>query len=527
MAQASPRKSGRTLGWATKGLADLRRAGLGYTLRRAALAGVAIGAFVAGIAASSAALEGDADAGVVAIPGEPIDSVSPTGFAWRDGIRPGQVVVAVTPADDPGGWRLETLDGDRRVTSEEARAEVGLRDSLPIGLAALAAGGLALLFVRTRRQWVLPISSIAYATASTPLGLEGSPIPATLILGAAAIVPAAWLIGRLPGGRWKDASVGFIAFAGLAWWLMARLGGSSSYEAAESIRGAVAVWGSIALTIDRTVVARLAGEEIHLIRPNLVDVAAIALLAGASLALMNLANVPPVVVAALVVVAVAARPLVRNRFRPIEDALLADVRAQAQAQAVEAERARLARELHDVPLQELIGVIRRLEVMPGTEAESDDLRALASHLRNVAIDLRPPVLDDLGLTAALEYLADQTTSASQPVVAVINTGVSVQRASRPPADVELAMFRIATEAVTNAIRHSGASAIEIAAEVSPSRIELIVSDNGSGFDASTAARSRARHIGLSSMRRRAQAIDCDLSITAAQPGTRVRALWQA
>jgi signal transduction histidine kinase len=58
-------------------------------------------------------------------------------------------------------------------------------------------------------------------------------------------------------------------------------------------------------------------------------------------------------------------------------------------------------------------------------------------------------------------------------------------------------------------------------------VELIVSDDGSGFDPGAPSRARGKHIGLSSMRRRAQAIDADLSITAASPGTRVRALWQA
>ena len=264
-----------------------------------------------------------------------------------------------------------------------------------------------------------------------------------------------------------------------------------------------------------------------MIRPSFIDVSAVALLTGGALASVNLFHVPSIAVAGLVVLAILARPVVRHRFRPIEDALLADVRAQAKADGAEDERGRLARELHDVPLQELIGVIRRLEVLPGAEAESDDLRALASHLRNVAVELRPPVLDDLGLPAALEYLAEQTTTDQRPVSAAISPETTRALARRPPAAVELAMFRIATEAVTNAIRHSGASAIEVWADVQPSRVELLVIDNGSGFDERAAPHARGRHFGLSSMRRRAQAIDADLSISSASPGTRVRALWQA
>ena len=528
MADPAIRKSGRTLGWLGKGCADLRRVAAGYTLRRTAITGVAIGAFVAGLAASSAALQGEADAGVVAeLPGERISSVSPTGFAWRDGIRPGQVVVALTPADELGGWRLETIDGQRHFVSQATRADAGLRASLPLAMVALVAGGLALLLLRTRRQWVLPVAAVALVAASTPLALHGNAALSSVVLGAAGLLPAGWAVSRLPGGRPKDLVLGIAVAAGLSLWAAARLGGWSYHEEFESARAALAIWGTTAFIVDRAVLPRLAGEPIQVIRPSFIDVAAVALLTGGALASINLFNIPPIVVAGLVVLAILARPVVRHRFRPIEDALLADVRAQAKAEGAEDEKARLARELHDVPLQELIGVIRRLDVLPGAEAESDDLRALAGHLRNVAVELRPPVLDDLGLPAALEYLAEQTTSVERAIVAVIKADSSPSRARRPPADVELAMFRIATEAVTNAIRHSGASAIEVRAEVEATRVELVVTDDGSGFDVGAASRARGKHIGLSSMRRRAQAIDADLSITAASPGTRVRALWQA
>ena len=527
MGESPPWESGRTLGWVAKGSAHLRRAAPGYTLRRAALAAIAIGAFVAGLEATSVALQGEADAGVVAgSPGGLVSAVSPAGFAWRYGIRPGQAVVSVTPADDPGGWRLETTDGAQRFVAAAAGADAGLRASLALGLVALAAGGLALLLLRTRRQWVAPAVAIAFAAASTPVGLQGSPTLSTPILAVACLVPTAWAIGRLTRG-WRSASgLGVAVVLALGWWAAARIGGWVGYEEAEAIRGTFAAWGTVVLVIDRAVLPGLSEQPMLLIRPSLVDVVAVAALAGGALALVNLLDVPPIIVAIFVVLAFVARPLVRDRLRAIGDAVLADVRAQAKAEAVEAERARLARELHDVPLQELIGVIRRLEVLPGAEAESDDLRALAGHLRNVAMDLRPPVLDDLGLAAGLEYLAEQTTSDDRPVAAVITAERSLDPARRPPSDVEFAMFRIATEAVTNSIRHAGATSIEIRAVIEPKRVELVVTDNGSGLDAGSAAFARGKHIGVSSMRRRAQAIDADLSMTDARPGTRVRALWQ-
>lgn len=182
----------------------------------------------------------------------------------------------------------------------------------------------------------------------------------------------------------------------------------------------------------------------------------------------------------------------------------------------------------NVPLQELAAVIRRLEILPGAEAESEDLRALAGHLRNVATELRPPVLDDLGLPAALDFLAEEATTTAMPVTTDIvdDTGFGTDR--RPPTDVELAMFRIAAEAVANAVRHSGGARVHVHAAVAPDRVELVVSDDGAGLS-SDAARDAAKrkHLGLASMRRRAEAIDAELSIDGSTHGTSVRVVWQA
>jgi signal transduction histidine kinase len=265
-----------------------------------------------------------------------------------------------------------------------------------------------------------------------------------------------------------------------------------------------------------------------MIRPRATDIAVLALIGGIALVSVNLLSVPLVIVAVGTIVGVATLPVVRGWLGPIRNAAVADLRRQAASQGAEAERARLAREIHDVPLQELVGIIRRLEVIPGAERERDDLLALAGHLRNVAMELRPPVLDDLGLPAALAYLSDETTTDDRPVVAEIRDETGMARTERPPEDVELAMFRIAAEAVTNALRHSGASSVRIHADVTPSRIELEIGDNGSGVTArDTNTRTRGSHMGLVSMRRRAEAIDADLVMIGSPKGTTVRAMWHA
>jgi signal transduction histidine kinase len=530
MARQGTGKSGRTLGFARRveGSADLRERLDAYTLRRAALAAVAIGAFVAGVAASSAVLEGEVDPGVVVAPsGSSIESVVPSGLAWRYGMRPGQAVVSMRRADAPGGWRIQSSDGNGSYVIEGAIADATLADTWPLAVGSLAAGALALVFIRARRRWVLPAAALALLMAGQPLEASGSSIVAVADLAGAAVVPGIWIAWRARGAPIASAAIAAGMGALVVLWGVARSSAFPSADALDWVRANLATWGSGLLVLDRVISLRASDAMLLATRPRPFDVAAVAVVAGGALVLVSLFALPPLVVAVAAAAAVLAIPTARRRLRPIENALLADVRAQAAAEATEEERGRLARELHDVPLQELFGVIRRLEVKPGTEAESDDLRALASHLRNVAIDLRPPVLEDLGLPAALEYLAEGANSPERPVVAEITDRAGIVRAQRPPEAVELAMFRIAMEAVANAIAHSGADSVRVSALVDPRRVELRVTDNGGGLDAVTAkAALKAKHMGLTSMRRRADAIDADLSIHGGSAGTTIEAVWQ-
>ena len=291
----------------------------------------------------------------------------------------------------------------------------------------------------------------------------------------------------------------------------------------------MAFWGTLLLLAERALWPAMTGQPFGIVRPRLFDVVIVAAIAAGAIVIGLALQLDLIVVVILAIVVLAGIPAVRHRLAPsIERLLLGDVREQAAAEASEAERARLARDLHDVPLQELAAVIRRLEILPGAEAESEDLRALAGHLRNVATELRPPVLDDLGLPAALDFLAEETTTAALPVTTdlVDDTGFGPDR--RPPTDVELAMFRIASEAVGNAVRHSGGSEVTLRASVAPDRVELVVSDDGAGLPSeATRDAARRKRLGLASMRRRAEAIDAELSIGGSSRGTTVRVVWQA
>jgi signal transduction histidine kinase len=529
MARLTAAISGRTLARA-EGFAGLRPADLWYSVRRAALTLVSIGALIAGVSATSAALGGFADAGVAGTGlGDPIPAVSPTGYAWAAGIRPGQIVDSIIASDEPGGWRMDTHDAAGPHVVQSTTSDNALRSTTPIALGALLLAYLSIVFLRTRRRWVLPTAAIAVLVASIPLWLAGNPGDSTMAMGAAALLPAAAYTTRISGWRWVRWAATAVVVALVAIWAALRLSGSDAYATAELVRGNVALWGTLALVVERAVWPSMTGQSLGVVRPRLFNAVVVAGLAALILVFGSTLHLDLFVEAGVVIALLAVVPVTRHRLAPsIERLLLGDVREQAAAEASEAERARLARELHDVPLQELAAVIRRLEILPGAEAESEDLRALAGHLRNVATELRPPVLDDLGLPAALDFLAEEATTPALPVITdvVDDTGFGADR--RPPTDVELAMFRIASEAVGNAIRHSGGSEITVHAAIAPDKVSLEVSDDGAGMP-SEAARDAARRkrLGLASMRRRAEAIDAELSIDGSARGTTVRAVWQA
>jgi signal transduction histidine kinase len=136
------------------------------------------------------------------------------------------------------------------------------------------------------------------------------------------------------------------------------------------------------------------------------------------------------------------------------------------------------------------------------------------------------VLDDLGLAAALSFLAEQSAGPNIEVVSSVVDSAGLELASRPPSAVELAIFRIAQEAVGNALQHAVASEVRIEGNIAPDHIDLSVVDNGVGLPPGVARiAGRRGRLGLASMRRRAQAIEADLSMSGSAAGTTVRCVW--
>jgi signal transduction histidine kinase len=169
--------------------------------------------------------------------------------------------------------------------------------------------------------------------------------------------------------------------------------------------------------------------------------------------------------------------------------------------ASEAERARLAADLHDDALQDLISLVRRLDAA-GDTTGADLARHVAERLRAICSDLRLPLLDDLGAGAALEWLVSR-------VEPLAGGEVRLERvdAARPPSNVELAVFRVAQEAVSNAVRH-GSAPITVRYHVTDAgRVSLSVEDAGPGIDLQQAeAAQQAGHFGLANLQQRAEQI---------------------
>ena len=209
--------------------------------------------------------------------------------------------------------------------------------------------------------------------------------------------------------------------------------------------------------------------------------------------------------------------------------LVGDLR-QAQERLVlarEEERRRLRRDLHDGLGPALAGLTLQVDTVrnllaTGADAERqllelrDGVASTVLDVRRIVEGLRPPALDELGLDGALVQLAERMTQGSQVAVTV-----SVpDDLPRIPAAVEVAAYRVAQEALTNAVRHSGATRTDVVLTVGSDGIRVEVSDNGTGD-----VGPRPGGIGLTTMHERAAEIGGRLSIRGTRAsGTRV-ALW--
>ena len=194
--------------------------------------------------------------------------------------------------------------------------------------------------------------------------------------------------------------------------------------------------------------------------------------------------------------------------RARRDVLAAVIAAQ------ESERARVSRDLHDDIGQALTSVLLGLRLIEGpaeNEPDSDlarrveELRQLVvdalRRTRRLAFELRPTVLDDVGLAPALARLVADTAERSGLIVdAVVDSAPALGEMT---ADVATAVYRVVQEALTNVVRHARATTASVAVTASAGRLRTLIEDDGIGFDPTEPG---SGHLGLKGMTERAELV---------------------
>lgn len=193
------------------------------------------------------------------------------------------------------------------------------------------------------------------------------------------------------------------------------------------------------------------------------------------------------------------------------------------SRAQEEERKRIARDLHDSTAQNLIALLHQLENllddksnMPLGQVKSlwsiyERMRDILQEVRRFSRDLRPSILDDLGLIPALEWLSEETKSNYNIETSLVKIGE--ERRLTPEA--ELLSFRIVQESLANVVKHAKASKAEIKVQFAENKFLVTITDNGVGFSPPqhNGELIRSSKLGLAGMQERIQLLGGNLKIT--------------
>lgn len=248
-------------------------------------------------------------------------------------------------------------------------------------------------------------------------------------------------------------------------------------------------------------------------------------------------------IAAVCILGVAACGLALN----ISDHRQSDAKLRLMARQLvrtqEDERARLSRELHDGISQVLVSIKLSLEAARerlrqalGAEPRAlahidaplggalDRLNNAVGEVRRISHNLRPTLLDDLGLPAALEHLGREFSQPSQHGVTPL--AVQLHTDGHPvklPDAYATALFRVTQEALTNVLRHAGATRAEMVLTYGARDLTLSIADDGHGFDHAEVQQDPRRGIGLRNMRERMAALSGTLVLHSGAQGTLLKA----
>lgn len=189
----------------------------------------------------------------------------------------------------------------------------------------------------------------------------------------------------------------------------------------------------------------------------------------------------------------------------------------ARLEGEESERQHWVRELHDDTLQDLAAVTVLLATAGNEPAAREVVGRQIQALRRLIAQMRPLALDTMGLHAAIDDLARHQRDATG-----IDIEVTPADVPRLPPDTETTIYRITQEALTNAVRHSGATRITIELDADQHHLHVTVRDNGGGITASTAKGDPfVPGHGIRGMRERAETLGAQLRISGDEGGTSV------
>lgn len=208
--------------------------------------------------------------------------------------------------------------------------------------------------------------------------------------------------------------------------------------------------------------------------------------------------------------------------------------------AQERERKRVASELHD-GIAQTIGVIKYriedsvaslvqrypdidLSIFDGTVME---IKSLVDEVRRISNNLSPSMLEDFGVQVALDWLCREFKAQNRGLV--MNCAVSIDEGETPEL-VKVAIYRVAQEALNNISKYASATQVEASLETSDGNVEMVIADDGVGFDPTEAHRGYdgKAGLGLRSMRERVEATGGVFKMTTApESGTEIRAFWSA
>ncbi len=283
-------------------------------------------------------------------------------------------------------------------------------------------------------------------------------------------------------------------------------------------------WGAIVFGL-KGIIGGLVVPPAHLLLASVVNYSSFSAIVG----------LPPEIFRALAAVGItffvlrALRLFEVRRQQEMEHVSHQLKRLSMQALNVqEEERKRIARELHDDTAQLLSSLLLRLKLLERAKT-LDEVQDKSKHIielaaqategvRRMAFELRPAALEDLGLPAAIRWYSDELAAPRGLSVDVRTTGMR----DRLPAQVELGLYRVVQEALTNVAKHSGARRACVVLEEADDRIRVFVKDDGCGFDMNEVSNSRERGLGLFGMRERVALLGGTIYIDS-QPkkGTRI------